>query len=85
MFRAIRLSFECMASAKWPEARHDGDEWRAEDNNRLKKAGGELLSMPAALIYIKAIGVNTAALLGFPKWQSQMRSCLFCAAYKEEI
>ena len=76
---------EHLASAAWPTSRADGADWRPEDHERKAKAGTTLMSMSAALLYVKGDWAEYATTFGFPGWQSVSRPCLFCATSKARM
>ena len=75
----IRYCFQALGEQRWPEARHDGTEWRLpQDQVRSSKAGP--LSMAGALIQVRGDWAEFCNLLGYPNHASAMRPCFLVLA-----
>ena len=64
---------------KVPLCRHDGSNWRCNDQQRASQ-GDESLGIKMALVHIKSDWAEHCGTLGFPNWTSGLRPCLFFTA-----
>lgn len=78
IFRWLAWSIAALAAGVWPQKRHDGTDWRPEDEKRRENAGQRFKS-PCCLLYIKGDWSEYCGTFGFPTWGSTMRPCLYCS------
>ena len=79
----VRWSLTAAAYGAFPDRKHDGSEFTADDPRKLTR--GTKLCCPMAVVEIKGDWAEYAHSLGFPTWSSTLNPCCFCDAERSNM
>ena len=82
-FYFLRWSLTAAAYGAFPDRKHDGSEFTADDPRKLTR--GTKLCCPMAVVEIKGDWAEYAHSLGFPTWSSTLNPCCFCDAERSNM
>jgi hypothetical protein len=76
-FSIAAWSLEALATATWPQSRHDGSAFLVDDQMRADRSGDQV-RLHCCCLYVKGDWSEYNATLGFPSWQDGCRPCFLC-------
>ena len=79
----LSWSFEALASGRWPQERHDGTPWRADDHRREAQAG-KPLGFVGLLLFCKQDMQEFITTFGFPSFHTIQHPCALCFCTKDD-
>lgn len=82
LFETLRWSLQHCAEKRWPLQRDDSRPWHAVHDSERAQRAGNLLSVRACLLFIKADWAEFAHTVGLANWASRLSPCPFCFAPK---
>ena len=80
----LRWSFQAMAEAKWPDSRHDGLSFAAQDAE-VRQAMASKPLIKATLVHILGDWAEIAHTWGFPDWSHVIHPCFCCFAVRDDL
>ena len=85
LFEIFAWSFAALAAGKFPESRHDGQEWGPSDKKRQKQAGSDVIH--GALLELKGDWKQMSFCFSVPGWSSKATKpiCWRCDATKASL
>ena len=85
LFLWLKWCLQILADGKHPETRHDGAEWRRQEDQKRFEVGGRPLTFAAAVIQLRADWAEIAHTLAVPQWKSATHPCFLCAATRDDM
>jgi hypothetical protein len=84
IFNFLNWTLESLANGIYPYRRHDNQVWRHNDKRRSQMCG-QRMRRRFCIVYTKGDLSEYCGTLGFPNWNDNTRSCLYCSGFGDGL